>query len=178
MKHKRQIWLKGSYTVEAAFIIPIFFFIFFAVIYFSFYLADFIRIQRVIDETQEEGMALIRREGEMITGQADYEKINKKELFFFNFQQEETKIKETIEEKLKNRLWITKLELIEVSASVKRIEIMITVTMQISIPEVKSYYNKFDKSWKIERELPVHNPADHIRKLDGLEELVEKAGGV
>jgi Flp pilus assembly protein TadG len=74
--------VRGSYTVEAALILPIILFIIAGLLYLGFYLHDKVKIQSIIDDTSTRGREQIQYEADLETGLIDYSAYRKRSVLY------------------------------------------------------------------------------------------------
>ena len=105
--------MKGSYTVEAALILPIILFIIIGLLYLGFYLHDKVKIQSIIDDTATRGRELIQFETGLETGLIDYSSHQNRSFlypYFTDFKEKENKINTYLKKQLNTALFITKID--------------------------------------------------------------------
>lgn len=166
--------VKGSYTVEAAFIFPIILFIILMLLYFSFYLHDISKIKGVVDQGTIKGILLIKDEVGIQNGRIDY---NKKLNYggwssLEDLRVKQNKIKEYVRKQLNTGLIISDISKLDINMNSSTIEIKVRAKMNISLKPVQQIFLKNKVRIEIKMKVPVHNPADFIRKYNTIKEKI------
>lgn len=182
--------LKGSFTVEATIIIPLIFFLIFALFYLGFYLYDLNRIQGAIDKSLNKAGLSIKNEVNLINGDIYYDKIKDRPVFSLLSQSKielENNIKDCIDRELNRGLFIMDIIHKEVDITNGKIKIMIRAKTKISLRGVRDFLDPM-REQNHEGTYKIYNPADFIRKAEivletasgikGLDELKENMGQI
>jgi hypothetical protein len=159
---------KGSLTVEAAFVMPIVIFIIFATIYLAFYLHDRCVIQAMLDKTLHKAGISIKHASDIETGEVDYENIGDRGVFYLLFgnnNQEETQIKEYLQQELTGRLFLCKIKSVEVEVNNFNLSVIVKAETDISLSGIKGLIDPLSLI-KMEGNYPIHNPAESIRRFE------------
>lgn len=133
--------LKGSTTVEAAFVMPIIIFCIFAMLYLGFDLHDQVCITSILDQ--------MGREGVQAVSSISAEELEKK-----------------IETKVNKKLCITNISNISVNDGFLMLRINYTVTKKISFMNLEDLFNlaTHKKSIQVKK----YNPMKAVRSLGGV----------
>lgn len=178
--------LKGSFTVEAALVMPIVLFVTISLIYLSFYLHDKNRIEGTVDKALFKAMMTLKHDADIETGAVNYEGINDRGIFYLligkaNAMEED--IQTFLEQKLSGGLLSTEVTKVSVTAGKLKVSIVVEGEFKIPIRGILDYFNPSSKL-VIEVNCPIHNPAEILRisevilntgkKIKGMEALQEK----
>ncbi len=180
---------KASITVEAAFVMPIIIFTVFALLYLSFYLHDYCRIQGVVDMTLHKAGLIMKHESELASAEIDYEHIMNQGIFDL-WQEDSKKMEQELQRYLRMKLskgfFLIKTTDIEATVDSSKLTISVQTNTQISIPWVRELMAPHSLS-VISEEYPLHDPAETIRvcevildtasQLKGIDELKNKIEG-
>lgn len=177
MKNKE---LQGSYTVEASLIMPIILIIIITLMYMAFYLHDISKINGVIDKTLIKSSFIIRHEATFLTGETNYEIINKRGVLFHlsNLENETETLSSYVKNSLSTGLIISKIQDIDVNADHNEVYIKVKVKMKIPFAQAKKYITGSGKEICIKKKAIVHNPTEFIRLFDGLARTATKIDGL
>jgi hypothetical protein len=171
---------KASITVEAAFVMPIVILTVFALLYLSFYLHDFCRIQGAIDMTLHRAGLIMKHESELATAKIDYEHIKDQEIFDLwqeDSKEEEQELQVYLRRELSKGLFLTKVADIEVTVESSRLSISVRTNTSISIPWVRELMDSNSHS-VISGEYPIHDPAETIRVCEVILDTASQIKGV
>lgn len=169
--------VKGSYTVEAALILPIILFIIIGLLYLGFYLHDKVKIQSIIDDTTTRGRELIQFETDLETGLIDYSNYRNRPFlypYFADFKEKENKINTYLMKQLSTGLFITKVDSISLSASSKTIHILVNGHMDIPFRQVKQLFTNGGLSFSNENKIEIHHSVEFIRIFEVFSGVAEK----
>lgn len=169
--------VKGSYTVEAALILPIIIFIIIGLLYLGFYLHDKVKVQSVIDDTATRGREWIQCETNLETGIMDSSSYRNRSLlypYFSDYKEKEYEIKTYLMNQLNSGLFILKLDAVTVSASSNRIYIMVNGHMQVPFGEVKQLFTNTGLSFQDESKIEIHHSVEFIRIFEVFSGVAEK----
>lgn len=131
-KGKIQPVVSGSYTIEAALILPLILFIITALIYLGFYLHDQDRLEAVINETLLIGKNLVRNEAQMDTGFIDYEVYNKRGIMYSlqdNLREKREEIYNYLQLQLNKGFFIADIRSVDVTVSHADISLIVKADM-------------------------------------------------
>lgn len=175
--------LQGSFTVEAALIMPMLFYLMFSLFYLSFYLHDINRIQGYLDKMLNRTSILIKHEADIKSGEIIYSKINQRGILYNIVGKSEVledDIRSYITEELSDGLFMMQITDIQVKIEKYRIEAKVKIRTRMPIKGVLSFFKPRQQK-VIEEQVTIHDPADTIRmsevildtgsKVKGLEEL-------
>ena len=158
--------VKGSYTVEAALILPCIFFIIIGLLYLGFYVHDKVKIQAIINQTAIKGRALIRNETDMYTGLMDYEAYNHRGILYCfsnDVQEKKDKIYNYACSKFSRGFFIAKVEKIEVSATYTNVKIEVITKMDLPLFNVKQLFANNNSSIQLMNSSEIQNATEFIR---------------
>jgi hypothetical protein len=171
---------KASITVEAAFVMPIVILTVFALLYLSFHLHDFCRIQGAVDMTLHKAGLIMKHESELATAKIDYEHIKDQEIFDLwqeDSKEEEQELQVYLRRELSKGLFLTKVADIEVTVESSRLLISVRTNTSISIPWVRELMDSNSHS-VISGEYPIHDPAETIRVCEVILDTASQIKGV
>lgn len=177
---------QASFTIEAIFVIPVVLLTTLSIIYISFYLHDYNRMQGITDRVLQKVILNLKHESDFETGKVYYEKIKNQDVFyqFRPISDSKTKEMETyLINKLSELLFATRITDVEVNVSKLRTDIKVEGEFQIPIKGLSHvFYSKRNLIVKVSSSN--HNPAESVRiseviletgsKIKGAEELKEK----
>jgi len=169
--------VKGSYTVEAALILPIILFIIIGLLYLGFYLHDKVKIQSVINDISTKGRELIQYEADLKTGLIDYGYYQSRFFFypyFTDFVEKENNINVYLTEELNKGLFIAKVDSVAVSATLKRIHISVNGHMDIPFIEINQLFTNSGLTFSNNNTMEIHNTEEFIRVLDVFSGVADK----
>lgn len=182
--------LSASFTLEAAMIMPIVFFVIFAIISLTFCLYDQCRIQGITDIVLHKAAFAMKHEAEIATGKVSYDRLNDRDIFYLPFgstKEPEESIRLYLLGELNDNLLITDLS--DAVVSVGRFGISVTVEGRLRIPirGIRDFLPG-DPGITVKAEASFHNPAETIRisevvletgtKIKGIEALKEGLGNL
>ncbi len=176
---------KGSFTVEAALVLPIVLFVILAVIFLSFYLYDVCRIEGITDKILHQAAMRMKHESTLATGEIDYQNINDRGVFYLitgSTEEEEAEIEAYLWQELTTGLLCTEVTNIKVTAGKRKVTAAVEAESGVLIKGIWNYFRPKGFVYEIAR--PVHNPAESIRfseviletgsKIKGLDALQEQ----
>jgi len=177
--------VRAQFTVEAVFVMPIVLFAIVAVIYISFYLYDYCRIQATTDLLLHKAVLNLNHEVDIESGKIFYEDIGKQGIFYQVFGISDTKLNyigNLLAEKLSRGLLATEIRDIKVSASMSKVAIYVEGEFRIPIKGAADLLFR-KRTVIVEAERERHNPANTVRisevilqsgsKIKGLDKLKE-----
>lgn len=170
-------WIRGSYTVEAALLLPVILFVIVSFIYLSFYLHDKYRIEEVLNIASLKAIAYNQTETNMVTGQVDYESYLNQGIFY-RFESRENKEKEVfhyLHTYLNERLFLTKVNKIEVKIS--HVDIEIRVIANVDVPTFGEIYSDDYRINFYISEENIMSAREFVRMFDTLGGVAEKVPG-
>ncbi|MDF2586334.1 MAG: hypothetical protein K0S41_175 [Anaerocolumna sp.] len=170
-------YVKGSYTVEAAFVLPCIIFTIIALMYCSFYMHDKNKLQSVLDETLTKSKTLIQNETNMENGEMDYETYLSSGILYSlnpNYKNKENLIADYMNKRLKSGLFVSSVKDIFVKVRLNKLEINVTASVNIPFLEVKRYFTKSGFTVNLYNSTIIQNQADFIRIFDVFTGVTEK----
>lgn len=160
--------LKGSITVEAAFLMPFVIFTIFALMYLSFNLHDRCVIQGKMNQALHKAGITVKHEADIASGEINYEMIGDRGVFYLLFgdsKSDEKKVEEYLKQELTRGLFLSSITGVDVSIDKFRIICIVEGKLQISLPGFR-YLRERLSTIKIQGEYQVHNPAEVIRGFE------------
>lgn len=176
--------VKGSFTIEAVFVLPTVIFTMVFIIYLSFYLHDYCKIQGMADHVLNKAALNIKHKSDIITGEIYYDDINKGVFtrLFEGKEKAEGEIEDYLYAELSTGLFATKINEVSISAKITHITIMVKGRFQMPIGGVP-LLSSFDRLLKVEADALYHYPGDVVRmsevildtgtKIKGFDKLKE-----
>lgn len=142
---------------------------------------DKVRIQTSINQTALKGRVFIQNEVDMDSGRINYQAYIQRGILYFIENDLSTK-KETIqrylENALRNGLFLAKIEKIEVTATLSKIHIEVSASMQIPFIEVKNLFYKSGLSVNQNNITEIHNSVEFIRIFEVFAGVTDKMEAV
>lgn len=135
-----KIKVNGSYTVEAAFLMPIVLFVIIGVLYLGFYLHDKARVHSIMNDALTNSRSLIQYEAGMNTGSIDYVAYRDRDIwypYFNDFKEKEASIIAYVTNQFEKGLFLTKLEDAEVTIDTFNITINASIRMEFPFVEIQ-----------------------------------------
>lgn len=177
---------RGSFTVEAALIMPIVIFVIVVIIYLTFYLHDICRINVLVDKALYRAQFLIKHDVDFGTGEIHYQDINKRGVFYpimGDTEKEEKDITNYVSMQLERGLLLANIT--DITTSIKGSDINITVKFIIQLPSSKVLeYISPNKSLTIDAQGKLQNCSESVRisevvldtgaKIKGMDKLKQK----
>lgn len=159
---------RGSFTVEAALLLPMIIFIIYAMILLAFYLHDRNSLEGAVDEILHKGALTLKHEADLASGSMKYENIGDRGVFYLLFgetKQQEEEILDYLWERSGKGLFL--MEVTDIQVEVNTLKLKITLTGEFEVP-VKGLLEFFypDRIVTVEAERSIHNPAEFIRIAD------------
>ena len=170
---------KGTFTVEAAFVMLTVIFVLYGIIYLVFYLQDMSQVQIAINESLQEESSYQKYPRASETGTIIYKDIYKRgilECFLFDYSREK-KVKEEMIEKLKDKLLVTKLKEIKAEKVGQSIKLTVRSQLNIGISQVKVYFSGTGIEHIQEMKITPHNPAEFVRGYETIEAIIDNQEG-
>ncbi len=177
---------KGSFTVEAAFILPLIIFIIFTLVYLAFYLHDRNRMEGIVDQVLHKGAITVKHDADFDTGRVDYANIGNRGVLYpltDNRTVEEKKIRDYLRQELSTGFFSTELTGIEVMVDAFKVSVTIEGEFHIPMKGILQYFYP-GRNITVNALGPIHNPAEFIRisevvldtgsRIKGLEDLKDK----
>lgn len=157
---------------------PIIFFSVLSVIYLSFYLYDYNRIQGIADHILQKAILNQKHEANIETGEVAYDVIGLGTIsnIFSNSENKEKDIEYLLYKKLSNELLVTKIMNIDVSVSLLEVEIKIIGELKIPIKGL-AYFISLYREYNIKAKSSIHNPADTVRISEVILDMGSKFKG-
>lgn len=177
---------QASFTIEAVFVLPVVLLTIVSIIYISFYLHDYNRMQGIADRVLHKAIFNLKHESDFGTGKVYYEKIKDEGVFYQFVDNSDIKTKEIeiyLISNLSDVLFATRIVNVEVNVSKLKTSIKVEGEFQIPIKGLLQVFSsKRDLIVKVSSSN--HNPAESVRisevildsgsKIKGAEELKEK----
>jgi len=181
--------IKASFTIEAVFVMPIVLFTMVSIIFLSFFLHDYCRLQGITDHVLHKAIINLKQEGDIKTGRVNYDLIDKgliRKSLEGSYDRE--KEIEAYLTKILSKGFLT-TRVTDVQASVETLKVYIKVEGRFESP-IKGLpgVNSLVKPIVIELGGRYHNPSDTVRisevildtgsKVKGYDELMDKLRGL
>jgi hypothetical protein len=178
---------KASFTIEAVFIMPIVFFTVVSIIYISFYLHDYCRMQGITDMVLHKAAMNLKHEADIGTGKVDYDEINRGLLsqIFKKADNKEKEIDNYIRELLSKGLIATDITNVHVSKGVLELSIRVEGSFMFPLKGLQ-WVIAFDNTLVAEAKSTYHYPANFVRisevildtgsKIKGFDKIKESIG--
>ena len=172
--------IKGSFTVEAALVMPIVLFVITSLICLSFYLHDKCRIEGSVDKALFKASMTLKHNADIETGAVNYENINDRGVFYLlmgSTKVAEGNLQTFLEQELSGGLLSTEVTKITVKAGKLSASIAVEGEFKIPVSGVLDYFNPNPKL-VIEVNCPIHNPAEVLRISEVILDTGEKIKGM
>jgi len=169
--------VRGSYTVEAALILPIILFIIIGLLYLGFYLHDMVKIQSKLDETSLKGREFIQYETDLYTGLVHYSSYRERTFlypYFVDFSEKENTLTTYLRKQFDAGLFITKIDFTKVSVASNKISLLVQGHIEIPFQEVIQLLFPTGIDLQKESQVEIHNPVEFIRIFDVFSGALEK----
>lgn len=165
---------QGSYSVEAALVMPIVLFVIIALCYMAFYQHDKVRIQSVINNAVLEENLCISHNAELETGQISYESLGERSIFYIiqDHKEEAALLKESLQRQMQSGLFIARVEEIQTQVNGGHIQVEVSCKVQFPFQAVVDYFSGETKM-KNRVEIIPHNPAEFVRGYTSIEDATE-----
>jgi hypothetical protein len=169
--------VRGSYTVEAAFLFPTVLFVIIALIYMGFYLHDKASMNSTINETMLKGKNLLLNDTNMNSGLIDYDTYLKRGVLYSledNLGNKKNEIYDYINTELSSGLLIATINQINVTVTYSNITIEVNSTMNLPFLEVKKYFTGTGTQVNLKSSAEVSSIPEFIRIFDVFSGVAEK----
>lgn len=179
--------IKASFTIEAVFVMPILLFTIVSIIYLSFYLHDYCRLQGVTDHVLHKATLNLKHEADIKTGRVNYDEINKG-IFSKSLEGSDNKerdIETYLGQLLSKGFLASRVTDVQVSIRLQQVFIKVEGKFVSPIKGVQGIISS-GKPMAIKVKATHHNPSDTVRmseiildtgsKIKGFDELKDKLG--
>ena len=166
----------AKFTIEAVLVMPIVLFTIVFVIYLSFYLYDYCRIQAITDLLLHRAALNLKHEADIAEGDIFYDEIGRQGVFYQAFGISESKLNHMesfLADKLSKGLLATEVTDINVSANMLKVSVCVEGKFLIPIKGVAEMLFK-ERTVKVEAERELHNPANTVRMSEVVLDLGSK----
>lgn len=179
--------IKASFSIEAVFIIPIVFFTIVSIIYLSFYLHDYSKIQGIADGVLHKAVMNNKQGADISTGRVNYEEINRGLVsqIFGGTESKEHEIENYLASILSKSLIVTRITNIDVTKNILDLSIRVEGEFQFPLKGLQ-WLSSLDNTLVVEAKSAYHNPANFIRisevildtgsKFKGFDKIKETIG--
>ncbi|TAH73875.1 MAG: hypothetical protein EWM47_02075 [Anaerolineaceae bacterium] len=156
--------IKASFTIEAVFIMPIVIFAIIFIIYLSFYLHDYCKMQGITNGVLHKATMNLKHETDIGTGKVNYDEINKGLIsqIFESSDSKEKEIEDYTIKLLSKSLIATKITDVHVSKGILNLSIKVEGKFQFPLKGLL-WIIPFDKTLLVEIKSAYHYPANSIR---------------
>jgi hypothetical protein len=127
---------QASYTVEAAFVVPIVFLLVIFFLNYNFYCYDRSKLQAELDDIIRKASAYMTYEVDLYSNEVMSNKLAEKNLFFVWFGDRTVKeliLKDYIEKRLKSKFYITSVDSITVETSFTKVRVAGIARMKLPV---------------------------------------------
>lgn len=168
----------ASFTIEAVFIIPIVFYTIVFIIYLSFYLHDYSRIQGVTDGVLHKAAMNIKHEADIGSGKVNYHEINKGLIsqIFEASDSKEYEIENHTSRILSKGLIATRITDIHVSKDMLDLSIRVEGELQFPLRGLQ-WLISLDNTLLVKAKSAYHDPANFIRRSEVILDTGSKIKG-
>lgn len=173
--------VSGSYTVEAALIFPMIFFVVIALIYMAFYLHDCIRIQGVLDKNIIRGGQFIKNERDLANSRIDYDKKLERGVFYMmsdSIEEKEKILTEYIVDIVNKGLYIANVKEINLEATNNKLEIRGRIEFQTPLKFVEKYFLLSGILRRVQVKERIYYPAELVRGYSSVGEVIDDIEGI
>jgi hypothetical protein len=178
--------IRGSFTVEAALLLPMIIFIICSLVYLGFYLHDRSRLEGLVDEVLMKGALSAKHEADIRTGKVDYANIRKRGVLYLligDTKQQEDQIEKYLWELSGQGFFLTEIRDIKVELGKYKLKITLEGEFKVPMRGIREFFDP-NPQIIIEAERSIHNPAEFIRvsevvldtasKIKGFDELKKR----
>lgn len=177
----------ASFTIEAVFIMPIVLFTIVSIIYLSFYLHDYCKMQGVVDGVLHKIAMNIKHEADIGSGRVNYDEINKglTSQIFGNSDSKEDEIEDYTARMLSKGLIATSITNVHVSRNILDLSIRVEGEFQFPLKGL-IWITSLDDTLAVEAKSAYHYPANFIRisevvldtgsKIKGFDKIKDSIG--
>lgn len=158
--YSRRRKVNGSYTVEAAFILPVIVFVVIACLYMGFILHDNVRIQTVLKRSAEMAQDMLAHSRESETGDIEYESLNEK----IRKNQVEKEVGEYIKKELEKGVFLAEIQEQDVEISLLRVSV--SVTWKSGITHMGAAKYLYDGERYTQEKQKLYEPAETLRRVE------------
>ena len=177
---------RGSFTVEAALLLPMIIFIMYAMVFLAFYLHDRNRLEGIVDEVLHKAALTLKHEADLASGSVEYENIGDRGVFYLltgDTKEQEEEILEYLWALSDTGLFL--MEVTDIQVEVNKIKVKIILKGECEIPArgILEFFHP-DRIVTVEADRSIHNPSEFIRisevvldtgsRIKGFQELKEK----
>lgn len=151
----------GSYTVEAAFILPIIIFVIIACLYMGFIVHDNVRIQTVLKRSAGMAQDRLSHSREVETGDIQYRNLNEK----IRKKQVEKEIGEYIKKELEKGVFLAEIQ--EQSVKISLLRVSVSVTWKPGTTYMGALAYLYDGTRYTQENQKLYEPAETLRRVEG-----------
>lgn len=168
---------KASLTVEATFIMPVVLFIIVFIIYLSFYLHDYCKINGLVDVTLHKASMNLKHDADIATGRVNFNEIDRSliDRIFADSDSKEEEIEDYIRMLLSRGLLAT--DITEVKATKGALSLTIRVEGRFKNPFKGLQWLIPSNNLLVEAKAANHYPADSVRISDVVLDIGSKIKG-
>ena len=163
MKQDKKL-MEASFTVEAAFVMPIIIFIIAALIFFTFYMHDLCIVEAVVNQSIEEVRQVNEIGGELNPSSIGGDSFMAKTFSMvglFLSDEEEQKIEKIIKKHLEEQLFFCDIEECDVAVELNQVKVLVRTGGVIHDTRISYYFPKGE--FEIRVKARVHQPPTNVR---------------
>lgn len=161
--------VKGSYTIEAAYIVPFVIFIIIGIVYLGFYLHDRNKIKIIMNEALVKAESYVMSEVDLYNNRINYEMKNDRSILYAmedNLEDREEQVRGYVVEQLQKGFFIASSKEVMVELSHSGVEISIDIMLEIPIAGVNDLFRNSMLLVKEEKKKSFQNNVEYIRIFD------------
>lgn len=174
MIHKRS---KGSFTVEAALVMPVIFMVIFSLMYMSLILHDKVVLQSVAEEALVRCNQICQKPSDIMSSQIYYNRLLDVSLLGSEKEKHKDEVAYYIQQALKRTLVLCEMGSMNIVIEEDYCQVEITADSKIHLPMVLKAVGK-NTQIKVEEERKYHNPGNFARQTEAIMGTVEQIKGM
>ena len=172
----RQGGLKGSFTVEAVFILPLVLAVIFSLMYMSLILHDKMVLQSVAEEALVRCNQICHQPSDVLSSEIHYSKLLDVSLLGENKEKHKEELTYYINQEIKNKLFICEVSNIQIDIQDDYCQIDIQAVSLIGLPMVSRFIGD-SQQVVVSEQKSYHNPENFARLSDVILGTVKQIKG-